>query len=40
LSGTVNDEPDVARAVEVANTQKDVKSVQNTLVVKVVPDKM
>jgi hyperosmotically inducible protein len=40
LKGTVNDEPDIARAVEVANTQTGVKSVQNSLVVNVVPDKM
>jgi len=38
LQGTVNDEPDIARAIEVANTQRGVKSVQNNLIVKVVPD--
>ncbi|WP_366513226.1 BON domain-containing protein, partial [Methylobacter sp.] len=40
LRGTVNEEPDIARAIEVAKTQLDVKSVQNSLVVKVMPDKM
>ena len=40
LKGTVNDEPDIARAIEVANTQTGVKSVQNSLVVNVIPDKM
>jgi hyperosmotically inducible protein len=39
LQGSVNDEPDIARAIEVANTQRGVKSVQNNLVVKVMPDK-
>lgn len=34
LRGTVNAEPSVARAIEVANTQRDVKSVQSELVVK------
>ncbi|HEY8157666.1 MAG TPA: BON domain-containing protein [Methylobacter sp.] len=40
LSGTVNEEPDIARAIDVAKTQRDVKSVQSSLVVKVMPDKM
>jgi len=39
LQGTVNDEPDIVRAIEVANTQSGVKSVQNNLIVKVVLDK-
>lgn len=39
LRGTVNEEPDIARAIEVANTQRGVKSVLNNLVVKVMPDK-
>jgi hyperosmotically inducible protein len=33
LQGTVNDEPDIARAIEVAQTQRDVKGVQSELVV-------
>jgi hyperosmotically inducible protein len=39
LSGTVNDEPDIARAMEVAKTQRDVTGVQSNLVVGVAPDK-
>jgi hyperosmotically inducible protein len=39
LQGTVNDEPDIVRAIEVAKTQSGVKSVQNNLIVKVVLDK-
>lgn len=34
LRGTVNSETSVSRAIEVARTQSDVKSVQNNLVVK------
>ena len=33
LRGTVNEEPDIARAIEVANTQLDVKGVQSELIV-------
>jgi hyperosmotically inducible protein len=33
LSGTVNDEPGIARAIEVAKTQRDVKGVQSELTV-------
>jgi hyperosmotically inducible protein len=33
LRGTVNTEPGIARAIEVANTQRDVKGVQSELVV-------
>jgi len=33
LRGTVNEEPDIARAIEVANTQRGVKGVQSELVV-------
>lgn len=40
LSGTVNAESSIARATDVANSQKDVKSVQNNLIVNIVPDKM
>ncbi len=40
LNGTVNSESSIARATELANSQKDVKSVQNNLVVNIVPDKM
>ncbi|MGZ5058293.1 MAG: BON domain-containing protein [Methylobacter sp.] len=35
LSGAVNSEPAIDRAIEVANTQRDVKSVQSKLVVKI-----
>jgi hyperosmotically inducible protein len=35
LQGTVNTEPSIARAIEVANTQRDVKGVQSELVVQV-----
>ncbi|MDD1617805.1 MAG: hyperosmotically inducible periplasmic protein, partial [Methylococcaceae bacterium NSP1-2] len=34
LSGTVDSEQSIGRAMEVANSQKNVKSVQNALVVK------
>ncbi len=34
LKGTVNSESGIARATEVANTQRDVKSVQSELIVK------
>jgi hyperosmotically inducible protein len=33
LKGTVNAEPDIARAIEVTNTQRDVKGVQSELIV-------
>ncbi|HEY8158857.1 MAG TPA: BON domain-containing protein [Methylobacter sp.] len=33
LRGTVNEEPDIARAIEVANAQTDVKGVQSELIV-------
>ncbi len=39
LQGTVNEEPDIARAIDVANTQRGVKSVQNNLIVKIGTDK-
>ncbi|MGZ5055164.1 MAG: BON domain-containing protein, partial [Methylobacter sp.] len=35
LRGTVNTEPSIARAIEVANAQRDVKGVQSELVVQV-----
>ncbi|MGZ4955276.1 MAG: BON domain-containing protein [Methylobacter sp.] len=35
LNGMVNSEPAIDRAIEVANTQKDVKSVQSKLIVKI-----
>jgi hyperosmotically inducible protein len=36
LRGTVNEEPDIARAIEVARTQLDVKGVQSELIVQTV----
>ncbi|MGZ5009071.1 MAG: BON domain-containing protein [Methylobacter sp.] len=35
LTGTVNSEPAIDRAIAVANTQRDVKSVQSKLIVKI-----
>ncbi|MFI3156345.1 MAG: BON domain-containing protein [Methylococcaceae bacterium] len=34
LSGTVNSEPSIGRAIEVAHSQRDVKSVQSELIIK------
>jgi hyperosmotically inducible protein len=39
LSGTVDSEQSISRAVEVANSQKNVKSVQTDLIVKSAPGK-
>ncbi|MGZ8165616.1 MAG: BON domain-containing protein, partial [Methylobacter sp.] len=40
LSGTVDSQQSIDRALQIARTVKDVKSVENNLVVSAVPDKM
>ncbi|MDO9048132.1 MAG: BON domain-containing protein [Methylobacter sp.] len=40
LSGTVDSEQSIGRAMEVVSSQKHVKSVENNLVVNVLPDKI
>lgn len=39
LSGTVDSEPSISKAIEVAKGQENVKSVESSLVVKIMPDK-
>lgn len=40
LSGTVDSEPSISKAIEVAKSQKNVKSVESSLVVNIMPGKM
>lgn len=39
LSGTVDSEPSISKAIEVAKSQEHVLSVESSLVVKIMPDK-
>ncbi len=39
LSGTVDSEPSISKAIDVAKSQENVKSVESSLVVKIMPDK-